>query len=112
MNFCRDLLVSVGQIVFLMYGSMKKKEKRDVKARASVEKIIELRHFFFVGLEFQSVFLCRIHHLFYFVLDICGISHPFHLAASKYYILMSSSAPTFLRGLHSEYRYIIFFSVL
>lgn len=84
------------------------KEKRDKEARASVEKVIELRHFFFVGPEFQSVFLCRIHHALHFVLNFCRIIHPFHLAASKYYILVSSLAPTSLTGLHREYCYILF----
>lgn len=103
LNFCRDLLESVDKMVSLMPGRMKEKEETGKKARVFVEKVIELRHFFPVGLEVRCIFLCRIQHLFYFALSSCGIIHPFHLDASKDYILMSSLAPTSLRGLHSDY---------
>lgn len=56
-----------------------------------------------VGLGFKCIFLRKINHVFYFAFYFCGIIHPFHLAASRYYILMSSSAPTSLRDLHSDY---------
>lgn len=103
LNFCGDFLAGVDKMVSLMYGNMREKEEMSKKARVFVEKVIELRHFFLVGLEVRCIFVCRIQHLFYFALSSCGIIHPFHLAASKDYILMSSLAPTSLRGLHSDY---------